>query len=86
MFTSYSYFINMYIYIYILLNQFDSKSTLFLVKLKILLSVKPLEFHSLPLKFEPLFRYEILDFSGASFIFGEIGRVMNRWPSVLIKY
>ena len=79
-------------FLYILLNQFDSKSTLLLVKLKIFLPMKLLEFLSLLLKFEimkkfqTLLRYEILNFYGGSFIFGEIGPVVNWWPSVLIKY
>ena len=78
--------------IYIILNQFRYKSTLLLVKLKIFLPIKLLEFHLFLLKFEimnkfqaPLLRYEILDFSGMSF-FQEIGLVVKWWPSVLIKY
>ena len=64
--------------LYILLNQLDSKSTFLFVKLKIFLPMKLLEFLSLLLKFEvmkkfqTLLRYEILNFCGGSFIFGEI--------------
>ena len=78
--------------LYILLNQLDSKSTLLLVKLKIFLPMKLLEFLSLLLKFEimkkfqTLLRYEILNFCGGCFIFGEIGHVVSWWPSVLTKY
>ena len=78
--------------LYILLNQFDSKSSLLFVKLKTFLPMKLLEFLSLLLKFEimkkfqTLLRYEILNFCGGSFIFGEIGPVVNWWPSVLTKY
>ena len=59
------------------------KSTLLLVKLKIFLPMKPLEFNPLLLKFEimkkfqTLLRYDILNFCGGSFIFGKIGPVVN---------
>ena len=77
--------------LYILLNQFDSKSTLLLVKLKIFLPMKFLEFLSLLLKFEimkkfqTLLRYEILNFCRGSFIFREVGPVVNWRPSVVIS-
>ena len=78
--------------LYILLNQFDSKSTVMLVKLKIFLFRKLWKFRSLLLKFEIMkkfqrqLRYEILNFWEVSFIFEEIGPGVNWWPSVLINY
>ena len=54
-----------------------------LVKMKIFLPMKLLEFHSLLLKFEKkkkfqaLLRYEILNLYEVFFIFEEIGPVMN---------